>query len=45
MMMLEQWTGNPEAAGSNPAQDQFFTMFISATVVLTALCDYRSGNP
>jgi len=29
--MLEQWTENPKAAGSNTARGQFFAMLISCS--------------
>jgi len=28
LLCAEQWTGNPKAAGSNPARGQFFAMLI-----------------
>jgi len=31
MLAQEPWTGNPKAACSNPARNQFFTMLISCS--------------
>jgi len=30
-LWLEQWTGNPKTAGSNPARGQFFATLISCS--------------